>query len=95
MTTKAERNSTRNWRPALLTVEDMAYELRCGTTYVGELHEQGRLPAIKLGDKPTRWTQETVDNFIAGLPVQQPADKPMQFGVRKSNAGRRMDSSKK
>lgn len=91
MSTKAERNAERAWRPSLLSDDDVAYELRCSPSYVRQLHSEGRLPAVKLG-KLTLWEPATVDAFIAALPPDpnNPDNKPthMLVGVRKSNAGR-------
>lgn len=95
MSTKTERNSTRSWRPALLSVEDVAYELSCSASYVWELHKEGKLPALKMGEKATRWLPKVVDAFIAALPEHPSNAPPWPVGVRKSNAGRSLDSSKK
>lgn len=89
MSTKADRNAERSWRPSLLSDEDVAYELRCSPSYVRQLHAEGRLPAVKLG-KLTLWEPATVDAFIAALPADpNNVPTPMLVGVRKSNAGRR------
>lgn len=90
----SKKDHERNWRPPLLTDVDVAYELRCSVAYVRRLHEEGKLPAVKMGDTPTRWKPETVDAYIATLPPHGPNTLSFAAGVRKSNAGRRPDSSK-
>lgn len=94
MTTRAERTSTRAWRPALLTDEDVAFELGCSPSYVWQLYRDGKLPARQLSEGRTRWEASVVDRFIASLPLEQRAAAPVQMGVRKSRAGRPLDSSK-
>ncbi len=59
----------RNWRPSLLTREDIEYELRVGATKLDELMAKGLMPQpwIKLGGV-TRWLTSQVLEAIENLP---------------------------
>jgi len=51
--------------PSLLTARDVAKRLQVNTQTVYRLAREGKLPAVQLGTRTHRWTEDTVNNFIS------------------------------
>jgi excisionase family DNA binding protein len=50
--------------PRLLTARDVAERLQTNTQAVYRLAREGKLPAVPLGERTLRWTEESVADFI-------------------------------
>lgn len=51
--------------PRLLTARDVAQRLQTNTQAVYRLAREGTLPAVVLGTRSYRWTEQVVAEFIA------------------------------
>ncbi len=52
-------------KPTLLTAQDVAKRLNVPKSFVYEAARQGKLKPVKLGEKYVRFTQGTVDEYLA------------------------------
>lgn len=59
--------------PRLLTARDVAERLQTNAQAVYRLARDGRLPAVVLGTRSYRWTEQVVTDFIARNGAQSQA----------------------
>jgi len=50
--------------PPLLIARDVAARLQTNTQAVYRLERKGKLPAVQLGQRTKRWTEDVVNKFI-------------------------------
>jgi len=69
----------RNWKPSLLTMEDIEYDLRIGATKYYEWMVQGLMPHphIKVGGV-TRWLTKEVEDCLDRFPDRAALNTEME-----------------
>lgn len=78
----SERAAEQDAKPAppLLSARDVASRLQTNTQAVYRLAREGKLPAVQLGSRTLRWTDDAVNGFIArgGIAVEQRGNAPQK-----------------
>ncbi len=64
----------------LLTARDIAKRLQVNTQAVYRLAREGKLPAVKLGSRTLRWSEDVVMEFVSRRGVEDQANsKPLRL----------------
>ena len=70
----AARSARRAANPMMLSVADVAAELRCGRDTVYALLSSGRLPSVLVGERLRRIRRPDLERYVAGLPARLPSN---------------------
>jgi excisionase family DNA binding protein len=62
--------------PPLLTAPDVAARLQINVQAVYRLAREGKLPAVQIGTRTRRWTENAVNDFVERGGVREESNQP-------------------